>query len=144
MSERLAMVLSLFILLVALIFGVWWYVGFRRVIHDKAVNADALQRLSAHGNELPLNRVIPAGNRWTYRAFVAEKPAGARAGKVSILILDDHYQGDDDSYRSPSGIIGDQISHGLLCTLPQQASVKHVGIDPVVMRMIAASCTGTP
>jgi hypothetical protein len=144
MTERVAMVLSSLILLGALIFAGLWYSGFQRIVHDKAVNADALQRLWAHADELPLNTVIPARNQWTPNAFVAEKRPGARPGKVSVLVLDDHYRGDDDSYRSQGGVIGDEISHGLLCSLPQKAGIKHVAIDPIVMRMITTSCAGRP
>lgn len=144
MTERVAMFLSLLILLVALMFAIWWYLSFQRVVHDKAIDADALQRLWVHGQELPLNTVVPARNRWTRNAFVADQQAGVRPGKVSVLILDDHYRGDDDSYRSPSGVIGDEISPGLLCSLPRQAAIKHVAIDPIVMRMITISCAGRP
>lgn len=118
----------------------YWAIDMNRVSHDKAVNADALQRLWSFGTQIPLGVVIPANNQWTTRAFVAERFDGDPPRQTSILILDDHYRGDDPTYRSDSGVIGNELSIGLLCSIPTQASIKRVNLDPIVLGMIRSRC----
>lgn len=123
--------------------AIYWWIGMNNIIHDKAVNADALQRLWGYGRRIPLRTVVPAHNRWTDKAFIAgvATPSGAEPGRdASVLILDDHYRGSDPTYRSKSGVIGDPVSLPLLCSLPAQASWKGVDLDPVVLQLVHSSC----
>lgn len=126
--------LAIFVLVIG------WLIAMNHVFHDKAVNADALQRLGSYGRKLPMRTVIPAHNHWTDKAFIAE-PSKEEAGRdASVLILDDHYRGDDPTYRTESGIIGDELSLPVLCSVPVQAANKGVSLDPVVLRMIRSKC----
>jgi hypothetical protein len=124
----------------AVAFFGYWIIAFSRINHDKAVNVDALQRLWSYGVHVPLNVVVPANNKWTHHAFVAERFESDPPRQTSVLILDDHYRGDDPTYRSEDGIIGNQLSKGLLCSLPAQASEKHVTLDSRVAGKIEAEC----
>lgn len=138
-SARVLSISSAVALLVA-VFVACWVMSMSRVFHDKAVNADALQRLWSYGTQVPLGVVVPAANRWTTRAFAAERSGGGPSRRIAVLILDDHYRGDDPTYRSKSGIIGDDVSTALLCSVPAQAARKGVHIDPLVSDMIRTRC----
>jgi hypothetical protein len=118
----------------------YWALSMHRIFHDKAVNANALQRLWSYGRSVPLRTVVPAHNRWTDNAFVAEPAVQAPGKDTSVLILDDHYRGGDPTYRTESGLIGDDLSIGLLCSLPSQAAAKGVRLDPVVVRLVRSRC----
>jgi hypothetical protein len=120
----------------------YWIIAFNRITHDKAVNADALQRLWSYGVQVPLNVVVPANNKWTDHAFVAERFDADPPRRTSVLILDDHYRGDDPTYRSEDGVIGDQLSLRLLCSIPAQASQKGVELDTRVFERIRNECSG--
>jgi len=87
----------------------WWLIGMSRIFHDKAINADALQRLWSYGRSVPLQTVVPAHNRWTAHAFVAEASDEEPGRHTSVLILDDHYRGNDPTYRSQSGVVGNDL-----------------------------------
>jgi hypothetical protein len=128
------------LLLTTAAFALLWLVSFLRVVHDKSINADALQRLQAAGELLPLGVVVPSHNRWANNAFVAERPSNEHRRQISVLILDDHYRGTDPLLRSPSGVIGDEVSPSLLCSLRQQAKTKGVTVDPAIVDMIASRC----
>lgn len=112
---------------------------FLAIEHDKAVNADSLQRLRNYGGQLPLGVVIPAGNRWASNAFVAEKSDEA-GDAIAVVLLDDHYQGSDPIYGSAGGLIGDKISTGLFCSLPRLARQQNVILDPAVEAAIQREC----
>ena len=119
--------------------AIHWFIQMDRVFHDKAVNANALQRIRQYEREIPLRTVVLPHNRWTDNAFVAE-PSTNGAGAISVLIVDDHYRGSDPAYRTDAGLIGDEISLPLLCSLPSQAAAKGVRLDAVVMRSIHTRC----
>lgn len=88
---------------------------------------------------VPLRTLIPANNRWMENAFIADE--SREEGKaVAVLILDDHYKSGDYSLRSQSGVIGDEISRAVLCSVPTQAKRKKVSLDEVVRRRISAIC----
>lgn len=114
-----------------------FYVGLKNVLYDKSMNANVFQR-ARQLPDIPLGVVVPAGNRWVANAFVAERSTDG----IAVLILDDHYRGDDAMYRSGSGVIGDDISKPLLCALPADAALKAIVIDPVVSSLIEANCGG--
>jgi hypothetical protein len=133
----MALKISTFLLLGGLAaFAVPFYFGFKRVAHDKAVNADVLQPLREQP-DLPLGKVVPSNNRWKRNAFVAERRVDGNA----VLILDDHYRGRDPAYRSPDGVIGDEISSALLCSVPAQAKANAIVVDPAVLSMINRKCS---
>lgn len=111
------------------------YLQYRSIAYDKGVNANVLQSLRDKRN-LPVGIVVPPNNRWKSNAFIAERDGTT----YSILILDDHYRGSDRSFRSDSGVIGDEIGQGFLCAIPAQATAKGVAIDPAVTRMIKSRC----
>ncbi|MBC9030767.1 hypothetical protein IAG41_00025 [Sphingomonas sp. JC676] len=115
--------------------AVQFYSSFQKNAHDKGFNADVLQPLRGQEN-LPIGTIVPQNNRWKSNAFVAERSGADNA----VLILDDHYRGSDPAYRSDSGVIGDEISRTLLCSLPTHAKMKAVIIDPVVAHMISSKC----
>ena len=122
-------------------FGLSWYRSFERVVHDKAANADGMQRLWRQAPNLPIGVVVPSNNRWNQHAFVAERSTRYNdRGGVGILILDDHYTGDDETYSSGNGVIGDDLSAALLCAVPAKAALSGVIIDPIVKSMIATRC----
>ncbi len=80
--------------------------------HDKSINS-RLGILWLDPQGVPLGLVQPPNNRWMEQAFVAD--ASREGGmKVAVLILDDHYRSGDPTYRSQSGVIGDQISTPVL------------------------------
>jgi hypothetical protein len=126
----------------AVVFGAvtYWFVAMHRIVHDKAINADALQRVWSYGRAVPLGTVIPPHNRWTDDAFVAEASDEEAGRTTSVLILDDHYRGSDPTYRTESGVIGNDVSISLLCSLPAQASTEGVRLDPVVVRLVQSRC----
>ena len=127
----------------ALVLGVafvgYWMIGMQRIVHDKAINSDALQRVENYGRRVPLGTVVPAHNRWTTNAFIAEASDKEVYGGTSVLILDDHYRGGDPTYRTESGVIGD-LSVPLLCSIPSQAAGRGVYVDPAVLRLIHSRC----
>jgi len=125
--------------LAVLVLGGLWIYAFRLFVHDKAVTADALQRVWSYGKQVPLGVVVPPHNRWTPNAFVAED-AGRSDGSVKVLILDDHYRSGDPDFASADGIIGDELSHKLLCTIPGQAATRKVELDAVVVAKIRQQC----
>jgi hypothetical protein len=131
------------ITVLALVLGSLWLRAFQLDIHDKAINADSLQRLWTYGRQVPLGEVVPAKNRWIPNAFIAEAAPPQPGTSTRVMILDDHYWGSDPSYRSPSGIIGDDISNGLLCSVEGQAVKTGVTIDEVVSRRIRHKCGQT-
>ena len=113
---------------------------FSKVLHDKEVNANSLERLWAEGRSVPMGVVVPANNRWAPNAFVSEPSPPQPGQNTHVLILDDHYRGDDQGYRTPNGIIGDDISHSLLCSLPQNAAIQKITIDAIVLAKIRKEC----
>jgi hypothetical protein len=127
-------------LILAVAFFAYWVVDLSRVVHDKAVNADGLQRLPNDGAAVPLNVVLPPNNRWTAHAFIAEQRKADPGRQISVLILDDHYRGDDPTYRTASGVIGEGLSIALLCSVPAQADAKGVRLDPDVAQLIHSKC----
>ncbi|AQR72426.1 hypothetical protein BXU08_00965 [Sphingomonas sp. LM7] len=134
---RLARKLLPWLLVGALLTGaVLFYLDVTRTSHDKAINADVLQPLREQ-KDLPFGTVVPRDNRWEANAFIAEY----RDGKIAVLILDDHYWGGDPAYRSGNGVIGDDISYGLLCSIPAQARARRVALDPAVDIMIKSHCS---
>ena len=116
-------------------YAIQWAIDFQKIGHDKEINSDVFQRLHRE-NKLPLGTLVPQNNHWISNAFVAES---SRDG-YAVLIIDDHYRGDDPAYRSESGVIGDEISRRVLCSLPAQARSKAVIIDPVVAQLIKSQC----
>jgi hypothetical protein len=126
----------------ALAFIAYWIIGFSRITHDKSVSSD-LQRLWLDGDQLQAGVVVAGNNRWTEHAFVADKVIRPEPGKKAlVLILDDHYRGDDPTYRSDTGIIGDDLSPGILCSVDAQAAAKRVALDPLISRKIRSICKG--
>jgi hypothetical protein len=116
----------------------WFWFTLSVVGHDKAVNS-RLQMLWSDPKSVPLRTLIPANNRWMENAFIADE--SREEGKaVAVLILDDHYKSGDYSLRSQSGVIGDEISRAVLCSVPTQAKRKKVSLDEVVRRRISAIC----
>jgi hypothetical protein len=57
------------------------------------------------------------------------------------MILDNHYRGSDPTYRTPSGVIGDQLSRDLLCSLPAKAAALRVALDSIVAAEIRSQCS---
>lgn len=134
---RAAIVIVAAVLLVGV--GVSWW-GFQQTIHDKAVNSDSLQKLQSGGFDIPVGVVVPAKNKWVPNAFVAE-PAGTESGKeINVLILDDHYVGNDFTLRSANGLIGGDLTLALFCSLPAKAAQANVRLDRVVSTEIAKQC----
>jgi hypothetical protein len=124
-------------LLIASVAG-WLIYTLAVLSHDKSINSQ-VQSLWLDPQGVPVGVVQPANNRWMKEAFIAD--TSTEEGKmVAVLILDDHYRSNDATYRSESGIIGDQISPSVLCSLPSQALKNGVAIDPVVERLIAKEC----
>lgn len=117
-----------------------WVMQIQYDFHDKAINANSLQRLWSQGGTLPVDEIVPSNNKWTKNAFIAETRSSDGPNKIRVLILDDHYLGKDMTYRSRSGVIGDEISEMLLCSLPAKAKRTRLKIDPVVMDMINSRC----
>ena len=106
--------------------------------HDKSINSQfGILWLDPQG--VPVGVVQPRNNRWMEEAFIADRST-EEGKKIAVLILDDHYRGGDPTYRSESGVIGDRISHAVLCSVPAQAQTKRVALDPVIQRLIAAQC----
>lgn len=118
----------------------YWYVKIEDDFHDKAINANGLQRLWTYGDNLPLGTLVARNNQWSENAFVAERQRGDGGEKIAVLILDDHYRGDDMTYRSHSGVIGDEISLSLLCALPSKVGWKSLNVDLAVRQMINSRC----
>jgi len=106
--------------------------------HDKSINSK-VGILWQDPKGVPIGVVQPPNNRWMKEAFVADA-SNEEGKKVAVLILDDHYRGGDPTYRSESGVIGDEISKPVLCSVPAQARAKNISLDPVVQRLILAEC----
>ncbi len=135
MSRYFFRILVLFLIGVIIFSGIKFYYSFKRIVHDKSINANVLQRLYEKP-DIPLGTAVAPANRWASNAFIAERQADG----IAVLILDDHYRGDDPAYRSASGVIGDEISNSLLCSLRAQATAQVIVIDPVVSTLIEAKC----
>ena len=106
--------------------------------HDKTLNS-RLQLLWSKPGGVPLRIVVPPSTRWMENAFIAEA-SEEEVKPVAVLILDDHYRSGDYMLRSKSGVVGDEISREVLCSVPEQARSDKVRLDPVVQRLIAAEC----
>ena len=106
--------------------------------HDKSRNTD-IAYLWQDARGVPLGVVIPANNAWMQSAFVADT-SHEKLKAVSLLILDDHYRSNDPDYSSESGVIGDEISVRVLCSVPAQTARLHIRLDAVVQKRIAERC----
>jgi hypothetical protein len=118
--------------------AVWFFYTLSVLSHDKTLNGQ-LQDVWANPRGVPLRVVVPPNNTWMDRAFVADVSSDRFKG-VAVLILDDHYRSRDPTYRSDSGVVGDPVSHRVLCSVPEQARAKKVVLDAVVARSIDAIC----
>ena len=108
------------------------------ISHDKSLNSRvAILWMNPRG--APLGIVVPAKNRWMENSFIAEA-SHDKLTKIAVLILDDHYESGDYSLRSESGVVGDEISRNVLCSVQAQARGKRVSLDPVVQRLIVSRC----
>jgi hypothetical protein len=137
--------------------AVWLGWSFHVISHDYSVNED-WQRLVGSGPPvpnspqdwkptppyIPLREVVPAHNRWTEHAFIAEPraPDDLRAGDYSAnaLILDDHSLTDDPLFTTGGYVVGELTDRSLLCRVPQLAAAKQVQLDRYVATMIRARC----
>ena len=136
---------AIFLIASAAVVGVF-VVQFEREVHDKSASAEVGRLDFSPDPQLPFGVVVPAHNRWTKYAFIAQPIDAAQTRRPGeeqralSLVLNDHYRGDDPDYGTASGVIGDDLSSTALCSIPAQAAQKQVIVDPVVNGLIQSRC----